>query len=212
MPAGWARDAEARLAEVGLDDVREQFCVWFAPFRSGQPLPLSVAGSHVLKGLIWYAALTHDEDVKEGALGLLDVKWKQKRNIDKSMIALEVFGITKEDLIARSLIKREPHAAPNLIDKLMQTRLVTPIDRIVADDEGDVIIVQGELHFYRLLRSSRRIERAGDNAVLELDWHALPDPLRMTLKRECESEEQLRLRGLLLMQDATYGRYFRVVT
>ncbi len=212
MPAGWARDAEARLAEVGLEDFREQLCVWFAPFRSGQPLPLSVAGSHVLKGLIWYAALTRDEDVKACALWLLDVKWKQKRNVAKSVIALEVFGIAKEELIARRLIEPILHSSSNLMDKLMQSRFVTAVDRIVADDNGDLIIVQGDLHFYRLFRSARRIERAGDNAVLELDWHALPDSFRLTIARDCDSDEQLRLRGLLLMQDATYGRYFRVLT
>ena len=212
MPAGWVRDAEARLNEVGVADFREQLCVWFAPFCSGQPLPLSVAGSHVLKGLIWYAALTRDEDVKACALGLLDVKWKQKRNVEKSMVALEVFGIEKKDLIARRLINDEPRAARNLIDRFMQSRFVTTADRFVADDDRDVIIVQGDLHFYRLFRSARRIERAGDNAVLELDWHALPDSFRLTISQACDSEEQLRRRGLLLMQDATYGRCFRVVT
>jgi hypothetical protein len=212
MPAGWARDAEARLNEVGVADFREQLCVWFAPFCSGQPLPLSVAGSHVLKGLIWYAALTRNEDVKACALGLLDVKWKQKRNVEKSMVALEVFGIEKKDLIARRLVKDEPRAARDLIDRFMQSRFVTTADRFVADDDGDVIIVQGDLYFYRLFRSARRIERAGDNAVLELDWHALPDSFRLTISRACDSEEQLRRRGLLLMQDATYGRCFRVVT
>ena len=79
----------------GFEDFKEQFALWWAPFRSGQPLPLSVAGSHVLKGLLWYAALTRDEEVKEIALWLLDVKWKQKRNVEKSMVALEVFGITR---------------------------------------------------------------------------------------------------------------------
>jgi hypothetical protein len=49
MPAAWARDAEARLADVGIVDFRESIHLWFAPFRSGQALPLTVAGSHVLK-------------------------------------------------------------------------------------------------------------------------------------------------------------------
>src|SRR5262249_35024250 len=110
MPAGWASEAELRLAEVGLEDFREQLSLWFAPFRSGQPLPLSVAGSHVLRGLIWYAVLSRDEQVKECALWLLDVKWKQKRNTEKSMLALGVFGISKEELQTRKLIKP---AVPN---------------------------------------------------------------------------------------------------
>jgi hypothetical protein len=211
MPASWASDGERRLAAVGLEDFCDQLAIWFAPFRSGQPLPLSVAGSHVLKGLIWYAALTRDQDAKTTALGLLDVTWKQKRNADKSMVALEVLGISTEDLRARRLLAPERAAAPSLLERFLKARLVTPIDHMVAEEDGDLIVVQGELHFYRLFKSSCRIERATDNAVLELDWHALPDGWRTGIARACDSEAQLRLRGLLLMQDASYGRYFRLV-
>jgi hypothetical protein len=55
MPAGWAREAEPLLAAIGLDDFQEQIQIWFAPFRSGEALPLSVAGSHVIRGLICFA-------------------------------------------------------------------------------------------------------------------------------------------------------------
>src|SRR5262245_52547459 len=188
MPASWAREGEARLADVGLDDFRQQFSIWCAPFRSGEPLPLSVAGSHVLKGLLWFAALTRDDDVKESAMGLLDVKWKQKRNSEKSMVALDVFGITKEDLRARQLIKPEaPPQFPKIFEKLLSAKLLSPIDRIVADANGDLVVIQGELHFYRLFRSTGRIERATDNAVMELDWASVPDQFRLVLHRECDS-------------------------
>src|SRR5258706_6758705 len=209
MPSGWARDAEPHLAAVGLEDFRRQFCVWFAPFQSGQPLPLSVAGSHVLKGLLWYASLTKDQDVRESALWLLDVKWKQKRNTVKSMIALEVFGITKEELLARSLIKPEARvSALGFLEKVLKTQFMHTAGRVVVDHEGDETIVQGELHFYRVNRSTRRIERASDNAVLELDWPVVPDSLRMTLRRECDSDDQLMLRAHLLMNDSFFGRFF----
>ena len=69
MPAGWARQAETLLDAVGLDDFREHIELWFAPFRSGEPLPLSVAGSHVLKGLIWYCAVAHDVALKTAVSG-----------------------------------------------------------------------------------------------------------------------------------------------
>jgi hypothetical protein len=64
----------------------------------------------VLKGLIWICALAQDDQLKECALWLLDVKWKQKRNTEKSMVALQQFGVTKEDLRARSLA-RGAHSA-----------------------------------------------------------------------------------------------------
>ena len=69
MPAGWARQAELRLAAVGVENFKEQMRTWFAPFRSGEPLRLSVAGSHVLKGLIWFSAVARDEEVKQCACG-----------------------------------------------------------------------------------------------------------------------------------------------
>jgi hypothetical protein len=88
MPANWTHEAETRLAGAGVEDFREQIRLWFGPFRSGQALPLSVAGSHVLKGLLWYCALARDLGVNEAGLWLLDAKWKQKRNVDKVMVAL----------------------------------------------------------------------------------------------------------------------------
>jgi hypothetical protein len=208
MPASWAREAEERLARVGLDDFKDQFAIWWAPFRSGQPLPLSVAGSHVLKGLLWYASLTRDVAVEEIALWLLDVKWKQKRNVEKSMVALQVFGITRQELEARQLVKPDRPASQSFLEKLLQVRVLRPADRVVASDDGDLIVVQGELHYYRLYRSTGRIERATDDVALELDWHALPDSLRLTIHSTSDSPEQVVLRAHLLMHDSVFGRFF----
>src|SRR5262249_41836079 len=61
---------------------------WLEPFKSGEPQRLSVAGSHVLRGLLWYTALTRDPDLAEATLVLLDAPWKAKRNLDKVMVAL----------------------------------------------------------------------------------------------------------------------------
>ena len=209
MPGGWARGAEPLLAAIGIDDFREQMRNWFAPFRSGEPLPLSVAGSHVLKGLIWFSAVARDEAVKECALWLLDVKWKQKRNIEKAMVSLMEFGFSKEDLRARSLIKAEPpDPTPRLIEKMRQAVCLLPANHIHMDQDGELIVIQGQLHFYRLFRSTGRIERVTDNAVLELNWPSIPDQFRILLHRECDSPEQLERRACMLMSDAVFGRYF----
>jgi hypothetical protein len=211
MPAGWARPAEALLAAVGLEDFREEIHVWFAPFRSGEPLPLSVAGSYVLKGLLWYCAVARDDGLRDCALWLLDVRWKQKRNIEKALVALGVFGVTKEDLRARNLIKPEPpDPTPRLLERMRQAVILRPADHIQTDPDGELIVVQGQLHFYRLFRSTGRIERVTDNAVLELNWPAIPDQLRLFLRRECDSPEQLGFRAHLLAQDAVFGRCFAV--
>jgi hypothetical protein len=119
MPRSWAQEASKRLAAVGIDDFNQQLALWFAPFRSGEPLPLSVAGSHVLKGLVWYVAVSGDETAKQTVLWLLDVKWKQKRNMEKSMTALEVLGISKQELLKRNLIAKPAPVTGDPLAKLL---------------------------------------------------------------------------------------------
>ncbi|MBV9583264.1 MAG: hypothetical protein JO213_00080 [Alphaproteobacteria bacterium] len=85
---GWITEAEKRLAQVGHQNFLDRLNAWLAPFQSAQPQALSVAGSHVLRGLLWYAALTRDPALGAVVLTLLDAKWKAKRNVDKVMVAL----------------------------------------------------------------------------------------------------------------------------
>ena len=85
---GWLKEAEKRLAAVGREDFRACVRAWLAPFRTAEPQRLSVAGSHILRGLLWYAALARDVELAADALALLDATWKAKRNLDKVMVAL----------------------------------------------------------------------------------------------------------------------------
>ncbi|MBV9152219.1 MAG: hypothetical protein JO204_10645 [Alphaproteobacteria bacterium] len=85
---GWITEAEKRLAQVGHQNFLDCLNAWLAPFQSAHPQALSVAGSHVLRGLLWYAALTQDPGLGAVVLTLLDAKWKAKRNVDKVMVAL----------------------------------------------------------------------------------------------------------------------------
>jgi hypothetical protein len=210
MPKGWAKDAEPLVSAVGIDDFRDRIAAWFAPFRSGQPLPLSVPGSHVLKGLIWYCAVTNDAEARGCALWLIDAKWRQKRNTGKSIVALTELGITREDLASRNLIKDQvPDPMPRHLERLSEVMLAMPAMRIVHAQEEDLLLVQGQLHFYRIWRSTGRIERAGDNTVLELDWHSLPDQFRLMISRECDSPHQVQMRAFLLMNDGVFATYFK---
>jgi hypothetical protein len=86
----WVKEAQKRLAAVGIEDFRTMIRTWFEAFRAPEPLKLSLAGSHVLKGLLWYGALARDAAVNEAALWLLDANCKPKRNADKVMVALAV--------------------------------------------------------------------------------------------------------------------------
>jgi hypothetical protein len=87
-PKPWMKEAQSRLAMVGAEDFRATVTEWFTCFRAAGPLKLSVVGSHVLKGLLWYCALARDPAVTAAALPLLDAPWKPKRNLDKVMVAL----------------------------------------------------------------------------------------------------------------------------
>jgi len=123
MPSSWAEEAADRLEAVGIDDFKQQLSHWFAPFRSGELLPLSIPGSHILKGLVWYVAVSGDETAKQTALWLLDVKWKQKRNMQKSMTALEVLGVSEKELRDRDFIAQPPPSnAGAALQKLMDIR------------------------------------------------------------------------------------------
>jgi hypothetical protein len=208
MPAGWAREAGPLLAAVTLDDFREQIHIWFAPFRSGEALPLSVAGSYVIKCMIWFCAVAKDEDLRNCCLWLLDAKWKQKRNTEKVMVALGEFGIGKEDLQARNLIKPPPpDPTPRLIERMKSAICLRPQNHIQMDPDGELIVIQGQSHFYRLFRSTGRMERVSDNAELQLNWPAIPDHLRAILGRECDTPQQLDFRAFMLMYDSLYGKY-----
>jgi len=68
------------------------------------------------------------------------------------------------------------------------------------------------MDIYRLFRSTGRIERVTDNAVLELNWPLIPDSFRLLLHRECDSQQQLDHRAYMLLNDAVFGRYFTVRT
>jgi hypothetical protein len=208
MPPAWGREAAVRISAVGLEDFREQVQVWFAPFRSGEPLPLSVAGSHVLKGFTWYSAVSQDEELKETCLWLLESKWRQKRNTEKVMTALKQFGVTEAELNDRGLLRPpRPDPLPRLIERL-RAACCQPMGQIVADPESDLIVVQGQLHFYRLTPSTLTIERVSDGQELVLKWRSLPDDMRWMLKEQCDSLEQLHLRSRLLKFDSLFGRYF----
>ena len=125
------------------------------------------------------------------------------------MVALSEFGISREDLRTRNLIKQPPaDPTPCLIEQMRKAVCLFPANHIQMDPDGELMIVQGQLHFYRLYRSTGKMERVSDNKGLELNWAAIPDPLRIVLHRECDAPQQLDYRAHMLMYDSIYSRYF----
>ena len=167
----WLKEAEKRLATVGREDFRDRFGTWLAPLRSGEPQPLSVAGSHILRGLLWYAALTKDPALLPIALALLDTTWKAKQNVDKVMVAL--VGVLE------TLPPQE--AWPSLL-RLQQEWPTSSvqIERLLKKIAAEFGITEDELKARALLKPKldiaeqvdRLIERLGEMKVMVRS----PDP------------------------------------
>ena len=253
MPANWTGEAEKRLAAVGAEDFRRQIRAWFGPCRSGEALPLSVAGSHVLKGLLWYCALARDPDVDEAGFWLLDAKWKQKRNVDKVMVALVALveampaaeawepalrlqeawgkskgqiekllqrvaaelGVSKLDLEERKLLKPAPPPATlpaSVLHGAVARRISSGDGQLLNSErvqlDGDMALIRGDLDYYRLFLSTGRIERASDNAVLELNYAELPEDVRALVRPKYDGQEQAAVRATMLVLDTVYGKFF----
>jgi len=149
----WLKEAEQRLAAVGPQDFGDGFRAWLALLRSGEPQPLGVAGSHILRGLLWYAALTKDPALAPIALGLLDTTWKAKRNVDKVMVAL--VGVLE--------MLPPPEAWPSLL-RLQQEWPTSSVqvERLLKKTAAEFGITEEELKARALLKPKLDIaEQAG---------------------------------------------------
>jgi len=134
------------------------------------------------------------------------------------MTALQVFGISEEELYSRDLLKKP--ASPNsrnlrqmtekMLESILSSRRMFSNERMQMDRDESMMRVQGQQHFYRVYWATGRIERVTDNAELELNWEAVPDHMRLWLHREGDSDMQLYHRAMMLMNDTLWAPYFRV--
>jgi hypothetical protein len=166
----WRKEAEKRLADLGLDEFRERFSAWLAPFGRGEPQTLGVAGSHVLRGLLWYAALTGDPRLAATATVLLDAKWKAKRNVDKVMVALVVVLETLAPAEAWPALVRLQQAWPTTSGQ---------IERLLKKIAADLGIGEEELAARGLLR-----ERDLDAATAKIMEKVNKGPIMVRQPRE----------------------------
>ena len=123
-PKAWLKEAEKRLIAVGEEEFIHELEAWFAPFRSDTPQPMSVAGSHVLRSILWYASLVDDPAVMPVALSVLNAKWRAKRNVEKVMVALvPVLGQMPPELRWPPLLglQQEWGTASGQIEELLKT-------------------------------------------------------------------------------------------
>jgi hypothetical protein len=166
--ASWLKEAETRLAQVGLDDFRERLCTWLAPLGGGEPQSLKVAGSHILRGLLWYAALSRDMAVATASLMLLDTRWKAKRNVDKAMVAL----------VAVLEMLPPPVAWPSLL-RLQQEWPTGSIqvERLLKKTAAEFGITEEELKARALLKPQLDVDELKERWLER--WHKMPMQVRV---------------------------------
>ncbi len=87
-PGKWKKAADSHIAAIGAEQFRQQLLEWFAPFHGGEPVRLTMVGSHVLKALLWYCRLLRDPKIDAAALSLLNVKWRNKDFIFRPLTVL----------------------------------------------------------------------------------------------------------------------------
>jgi len=158
-PKAWIKEAQSRVAAVGLEDFRNTVGGWFACFRRREPLRLSVVGSHVLKGLLWYCSIARDPPLTAAALPILDAAWKPKRNLDKVMVALA--------LLIDTMPVEEAWAA------------LLPLQRSWGASQGQIeclaIKIAAARHFRRAVAGARRVEAGPGGSASQLREAALSD-------------------------------------
>jgi len=167
----WLKEADKRLAAVGREDFRDRFGAWLAPLRSDEPQPLSVAGSHILRGLLWYAALIEDPALPPIALALLGTRWKAKRNVDKVMVALVA--------VLETLPPQEAWPSLLRLRKEWPTSSVQ-IERLLKKTAAEFGITEDELRARALLKPKLDITEQTDRLIARLSemkaMVRLPDP------------------------------------
>jgi hypothetical protein len=72
----WAKAAQRLLADLGIEEFRDRVREWFGTFRAPDPRWLTVGGGHVLKELVWYAALSRDSATIEAVMWFTEATWK----------------------------------------------------------------------------------------------------------------------------------------
>lgn len=116
IPKKWEKEARVCLKEVGAESFRRQMVKWFAPFREGRPVRLSVPGRDLLRCLLWYATLADDSSIDEAVASLAQANWKSKKDVGRLPVVLGPFL----DLLER----RRPELAHHAIEELIRRDIV----------------------------------------------------------------------------------------
>jgi hypothetical protein len=93
----WSESSKWPLEQLTGEVFSNQMRIWLEGARRIQRPQLSTPGSHVLKNLIWCAAVVDDAALDCSLMSLIDVPWKNRQPMDKVAGAL-AFLWTQRDL------------------------------------------------------------------------------------------------------------------
>jgi hypothetical protein len=87
-PKAFLNASGSHIASIGEEPFRQRLVEWLAPFGGSEPVRLGMAGSHILKGLLWYCRPLRDDRLDISVLSLLRTKWRNKDFVFRPLTVL----------------------------------------------------------------------------------------------------------------------------
>jgi hypothetical protein len=150
----WQKEAPAALTKVGHEQFRARIRTWFEPFRTGQPLRLTVVGRDILRNLLFYSLAADDRAVDEAVSWFASANWRAQKDRACSNIILPSFLyviIQRSDELAYSTIEeyiRQSHMTlgkksyrlyEDLCTRLGRKPAVAPVPEAASPDRAEII-------------------------------------------------------------------------
>jgi len=110
-PAKWLKPAKAAFAQLGGPNFRARFTSWFEPFRSAEPLKLTVPGRDLLRILMWYAIVAEDPAVDEALAWYAKGKWKNQASASRADTTATAFAYVMRE--------RDPRLARQAFEEML---------------------------------------------------------------------------------------------
>jgi hypothetical protein len=109
----WLKPAEKLLSQIDAKEFQTRICAWFAPFKAGSDLKITITGRDILGALFWYSQLAKDAKVDEAVRWFARAKWKTKTHRQRTARLLPIW--------IHTLMERSPEYAVETIHTYQET-------------------------------------------------------------------------------------------
>ncbi len=86
--SSFMKTAPQFINELGVAEFERQLLDWLRPIVAGERVRLSMIGSHMLKGLLWFARLIESTEIESVLVAMLDTNWKNKEFVFRPLTVL----------------------------------------------------------------------------------------------------------------------------